>query len=845
LPLPDVGDLQRTEREPDLSGSYPSSYEDGGVDKRSIREYLHIVYKRLPLILALTILTTAAAAFYMYRQASMYSASSSMIIEPRRPKATQTVNINFGNDYKYYNTQLKLLQNRELMYDVVVLHGLYKNPNLLQGQGGNRGLFSTLRSMFSGPKAEIGKNESLAVLSNENADADDEEISLTPEEKRRAEMYSSRLVGGISVSQVKTTNLVNITVRNRNPALAATLANGMATVFMKQDSERETQGSREVLEDLEKSIKELRGTIAKEENELITLMKNSGLAISASAGGTGGEIVIGRLGTLSGQWLGAMDERRRIEAKYDTVLQTKKPSILPEGFNTEAIKNIREQRRTRIADLENSLRGIDKQISDLETTYRELKVRYTDEWVKVKEVVAKIEERKEFRKKTESEYKNKINEDTSKDEKGAFDEVLAGLRAQLNAAQKRETKLRNEYWNEGSSSNVQGQVSRRMTTARRELQTKRGLLDTYVKRQAEHELTLSSSVPDNIKISSRAVVPTTPIGPDRNRNILVAFLVSLIGGIGLAFLLDYLDDSIRTSDDISRNLGLPTLALIPHQDAISKRQLRDSTNDSGDGDVHSLALIALQNTRSAIAEAYRHLRTSLLFSSAGNPPQTILITSSQPAEGKTTTAVNTAITLAQSEVDVVLIDCDLRRPRIQGHFDLSNSHGLTNYLSGEKNTENLLKPCAELPNLKIITSGPIPPNPAELLSSNEMKNLLHFLKGNYKHVILDSPPAISFTDSAILATLVDGVVIVAMAGTSSIHLMKRFKQRLAGLGTRIYGVVLNGVKPNSLEYGYYGYNYSYDYYANSDEITPLLDDDAEMLLESEEEEEESVHETKG
>src|SRR5688500_5749896 len=138
--------------------------------------------------------------------------------------------------------------------------------------------------------------------------------------------------------------------------------------------------------------------------------------------------------------------------------------------------------------------------------------------------------------------------------------------------------------------------------------------------------------------------------------------------------------------------------------------------------------------------------------------------------------------------------------------------------------------------MKIITSGPIPPNPAELLSSNEMKNLLQFLKGNFKHIVIDSPPAISFTDAAILSTLVDGVVLVALAGKSSLHLMRRFKQRLGTIGARIYGVVLNGIKSNSVEYGYYGYGYTYKYYANNDDdSTPTM----------EEMEEFSIHDTKG
>ncbi|HMS10601.1 MAG TPA: polysaccharide biosynthesis tyrosine autokinase, partial [Pyrinomonadaceae bacterium] len=306
--------------------------------------------------------------------------------------------------------------------------------------------------------------------------------------------------------------------------------------------------------------------------------------------------------------------------------------------------------------------------------------------------------------------------------------------------------------------------------------------------------------------------------------IIVALLLSLAAGFGLAFLLDYLDDSVKNSEEIGRQLGLPTLALIPHYFGSEKKRLRLAAESGGSP---GTSLVALEERHSPMAEAYRHLRTSLLFSSAGKPPQSILVTSSQPSEGKTTTAINTAITLAQADVDVVIVDCDLRRPRIHNYFDLENSEGLTNYLSGDRNTKNLIKACRDLPRLKVITSGPIPPNPAELLSSNEMRNLLQFLRSKYKHVIIDSPPAISFTDAAILSTQVDGVILVAMAGKSSMHLMRRFKQRLGNIGARIYGVVLNGIKQGSVEYGYYGSGY-YDYYksADADTTTPRMDQDA-------------------
>jgi len=365
-----------------------------------------------------------------------------------------------------------------------------------------------------------------------------------------------------------------------------------------------------------------------------------------------------------------------------------------------------------------------------------------------------------------------------------------------------------------------------LTTLKRALETNRGLLDTYTQRQKEQELALASGKPNNIKISERAEAPTYPVGPNRARNIFIALLASLGAGIGLAFLLDYLDDSIRTSDDISRALGLPTLAMIPHhgineKKRRSRRGLGSETNAKA---ASNTALITLEERHSPMAEAYRHLRTSLLFSSAGKPPQSILVTSSQPSEGKTMTAINTAITLAQADADVVLIDCDLRRPRMHSHFGLSNSQGLTNYLSGEKSTENLIKAAPGLPHLKIITSGPIPPNPAELLSSNEMRNLLQFLRGRFKHIIIDSPPAISFTDAAILSTQVDGVVLIAMAGKSSMHLMRQTRTRISALGARIYGVVLNGITSESVEYDYYGTGY-YTYYKNRpDDTTPIMDD---------------------
>jgi capsular exopolysaccharide synthesis family protein len=227
------------------------------------------------------------------------------------------------------------------------------------------------------------------------------------------------------------------------------------------------------------------------------------------------------------------------------------------------------------------------------------------------------------------------------------------------------------------------------------------------------------------------------------------------------------------------------------------------------GGSESTALAMIDDVRSPVAESYRHLRTSLLLSSAGQPPKTILVTSSQPSEGKTTTAINTAFMLAQTGAEVLIIDCDLRRPRLHTQFEVSNSRGLTTWLSGEKDLDSIIQPYARTSNLKILTSGPVPPNPAELLGSDEMRKLLGTLCERYQHIIIDSPPAISFTDASILSTMVDGVMLVVHGGRSSRAVVRRAKQQLLDVGAHIFGVVLNNVRLETQDYYYAGYYSSY------------------------------------
>ena len=817
-PLPAINDLHTTHI--DYTPGYLSGYDDTLAGKRSLRQYFNIVYKRLPIIAAITVLMTAAVAFYSYRQPSIYQASTEMIIEARKQPATQkdAININFGDDSKYYNTQLQLLQNQDLMKRVVISLGLHRDANVFGDQ--TRGLLAGLRSLFSGGQKPQNSENSLPVVSEELIDGDKSgQIQLTPEENARAEAYSAILLNGLDVKQREGTNIVNINLESTQPVLAPKVTDRVAELFIKEDIERETAGAQKAYEDLRTSIEDLKGTIAQQENQLIEQMRSGDLPLAEK----GGDLRADNLKALQTQRNEAQADVERLQAAYAAAAKAAaEHQILPLVPENSAINNERAAILKRQQDAEKRIEDLDRKIDEKEQRRKELLVKYTEEHTDVKRVDAELSELTAQKSRVQKEIAEKKQVEDKNLQDRAEKEVLSALRSQLSAAQQRLGRAASAFDQAAARANVEGQSEMILTTLKSEIKSNHDLLDTYTQRQKEQELALSSGRPNNITVQNRAITPTTPIGPQRTRNILVAFLLSLAAGIGLAFLLDYLDDSVRTSDDISRHLGLPTLALIPHYLNPDKRNKMLAPVNGNGG--HGAALIAIEERNSPMAEAYRHLRTSLLFSSAGKPPQTILVTSSQPSEGKTTTAINIAITLAQSDADVVIIDCDLRRPRLHTHFGLENTQGLTNYLSGDKDTANLIRTYDALPRLKMVTSGPIPPNPAELLSSNEMRNLLQFLSGRFKHVIIDSPPAISFTDAAILSTLVDGVVLVAMANKSSIHLMRQFKQRIHNIGARIYGVVLNGIKAGSMEYDYYGSGY-YKYYQHDelDETTPRME----------------------
>ena len=329
----------------------------------------------------------------------------------------------------------------------------------------------------------------------------------------------------------------------------------------------------------------------------------------------------------------------------------------------------------------------------------------------------------------------------------------------------------------------------------------------------------------NIRVVDPALVPSTPARPQKARNILLAFLVGIVGGVGLAFLREYLDDTVKSPDDIQALTGLPSLAVVPaFANGNGNRTLARISRQAGldgPGEDARVELISQQQPKSQVSEAFRALRTSLLLSQADHPPQVVLVTSSLPREGKTTAAANLAVTLAQLGDRTLLIDCDLRKPGVRRALNLPNGHGpdigLSSYLAGVTLLHDVIVPHPAIPNLDAIPTGPVPPNPADLLSSHRMMEAIEDLRHQYKFIVIDSPPIMAATDAVILSAVVDGVLLVVWSGETPKEAFSRTRDLLSAVKGRLLGVVLNAVDSSSPDY-YYSYRYyPYSYGYGEDE----------------------------
>ena len=312
---------------------------------------------------------------------------------------------------------------------------------------------------------------------------------------------------------------------------------------------------------------------------------------------------------------------------------------------------------------------------------------------------------------------------------------------------------------------------------------------------------------NNVRIMDYAKTPRSPIKPRKKLNAMLGLLVGFMLGGGLAFLLTYLDTSVRTIEDVEKYFSWPVLGIIPRFD-------RTNNEPSGKTSPSEIQSVVTKYPKSVSAEAYRTLRTNIQLSNLDHPPRFLVITSAGPLEGKSTTALNLAVALAQRESKVLLVDGDLRKSTIHKALHLDNSTGLADSILNHGSLEAAIKRLDSVANLSVLTSGSAPSNPSELLGSSGMRSLVEQVKKEYDYVVFDTPPLMSVSDGAVLASQADGILIVISPGKLRREIALRTKELLDRIGTPVLGCVLNGVEPSHSNYYYY-YHY-YHSYADSE-----------------------------
>jgi len=334
---------------------------------------------------------------------------------------------------------------------------------------------------------------------------------------------------------------------------------------------------------------------------------------------------------------------------------------------------------------------------------------------------------------------------------------------------------------------------------RREAESAKHMYELLIKRFKEASLTEDMRT-GNIRVVDRAEVPNHPVRPRKRHNLILALIVGLVTGVGLAFFFEYLDNTIKLPEDVKQHLKTPYLGPVPLFTS-------EKAGNPDDG-IHP-DLVGLHAPKSSASESYRGIRTSILFSSAESAPQVLLISSAAPKEGKTITAANLAVVMAQANGKTIILDCDLRRPTMHRLFGISKDMGVSNLLVGGGSAKEAIIH-TRIPNLDIIPCGTIPPNPSEILGSARMLTLLNGLRKLYAHILIDSPPSTAVTDAVVLSKSVDGVVMVVRTGYTAREIVKNGMAQFGAVGAHILGAVLNGVDMRGNGYYYYQYYYGED-----------------------------------
>lgn len=594
--------------------------------------------------------------------------------------------------------------------------------------------------------------------------------ALSKEEKENALL--ERFQKSYSVEPIRNSRLVDLAFQSKDPALAATVANTIAKAYIVYMMEQRSSTSSEAAEFLSKQIDEQKVKLEESEQALQQYKEKYGIVQLTQAPGQkeSENVAMQRLAGLTANLVQAQAARLEAESRYKEV-----QSLIAKGVPYESIPPISNS--PLILTLRSNEAKLETQLSESSQKFGE----------KHPKMVQLRQELDATRQKIKLEARSVVN----------------AIKNDFTIAKAKEDSARSAVEAQKAEAQKLSEHSIQYGVFLREVEKNRELYENLLKRLKETSVEQEFGA-TNIKIIDLAAVPITPAKPKKARNIALSIVVGLFMGVGLAFFLEYLDNTVKSPEDVKEHFDAPNLAIIP---------TIDFAKEVGEV-VGSPQLIVHHKPKSIASEAFRSLRTSILFSFPENPPKSFVITSFMPQEGKSFIAANTALIMASAGEKVLLVDADLRRPMVHTLLNLDNETGLTNMIVGS----GAGKPHVINGGISAITSGPIPPNPSELLGSRNFLELMERLKQEYDKIVIDAPPINSVTDALVVSrSLESGLIFVIHAGVTTKEMVRDAKGMLEGINARVLGAILNNVKMDgSGPYQYSHYHYYHKYYGEED-----------------------------
>jgi polysaccharide biosynthesis transport protein len=614
-------------------------------------------------------------------------------------------------------------------------------------------------------------------------------------QKRPPEL--AEFLGSLSVRRVPNSRLMDVSFESTDPQLAARIVNAHINSYIEQNFRSKYEATTQASTWLTSQLDDLRIKVQKSEDALITYERQNQIWTLDDKQ----NITTQRLSDVNKELTDALSERMKKESLYQ----------FAKSGNLNAVPQV--QSNSTVMDLLKKREELSSQYTDALSQYGPNFPKVVRLQAQVKEIDANVETEKQ--------------------------KIVAILESDFREARERETMLTAALDQQKIAANQMAEKLVEYNILKREAEALKTLYDGLMTKLKETAISASLRS-SNIRVVDPAMIPSTPARPAKTRNVALAFLVGMIGGIGLALMREYLDNTVKTPDDVETLSRLPSLAVVPQfagSNGNGRRHGLLQGFSSNNGHDKRIELVAQHLPKSQMSEAFRALRTSILLSQADHPPQVILVTSALPREGKTTAAANLAVTLAQLGDKTVLVDADLRKPGVGRLLNLAGGKyaGLSSYLAGVSSLDLVSVPHPAIPNLVAIPTGPLPPNPADLLSSHKLVEAIAELRTKFKFIVIDSPPVMAATDAVILSVQADGVLLVVRSGETPKEAFTRTRDLLSSVKCRILGVVLNAVDASAPDY-YYSYRYyPYSYGYGPQEAAEIQhehhDEDSEALTE--------------